>query len=97
MLWEIFTRLPVYHDKTIHEIMDQVVQGLRPSTMEFDEHSVPNAIKMLMEQCWDTKVSNRPSFADIVHTLEGVSNNLQSTPGPNLNESREWLEQDPLL
>jgi ABC-type phosphate transport system substrate-binding protein len=93
MLWEIVTRKELYKEKTVFEVMAQVVhQDLRPSLdAVFQDETVPKAIIELMVKCWDKNPNVRPTFGEIVYTLENVLKRPNVIPGPDLSENKGWL------
>ena len=75
VMWEIWWRQVPYHDRCFHSILDlksAVLNGVRPTVGGGDQDSYVK----LMRACWDANTSCRPSFRDIVVTLEEISETM---------------------
>ncbi|RLN98872.1 hypothetical protein BBJ28_00008033 [Nothophytophthora sp. Chile5] len=68
VLWELVERKDPYDHLNAFQVPLQVANdGLRPH--DFTKPA-PLGLEQLMHQCWDADPEQRPSFADIAHTLE---------------------------
>ncbi|RLN90555.1 hypothetical protein BBJ28_00012310 [Nothophytophthora sp. Chile5] len=68
VLWELVERKDPYDHLNAFQVPLQVANdGLRPH--DFTKPA-PLGLGQLMHQCWDADPEQRPSFADIAHTLE---------------------------
>lgn len=63
--WELYTRLPIFKGMAQIEIYKSVIDGIMPPV---DDNCEPQ-FKKLMQECWDTNPSNRPSFREIIERL----------------------------
>ncbi|KAM0071272.1 putative protein kinase TKL-Pl-6 family [Helianthus debilis subsp. tardiflorus] len=74
-LWEILTSEEPYANMHCGAIIGGIVKDtLRPSIPDRCEPEW----KKLMEQCWSTDPTNRPSFTEITNRLRAMSKNLQA-------------------
>jgi serine/threonine protein kinase len=74
ILWEIYMRLTPYQNKEPMQILLEVVEkSLRP-------HIPPelrgSPLVTLMEECWDTDVSKRPHFDEILRRLVSIQSEI---------------------
>jgi serine/threonine protein kinase len=75
ILWEIYTRIEPYNDSrqvlSVGAFCDAVCnENFRPDIPD----DCPVKIKTLITNCWDPDPDSRPSFTDIVTTLDDVIN-----------------------
>ncbi|KAL7716606.1 Ephrin type-A receptor 4A [Entamoeba marina] len=68
-MYHIFTGEIPYKEMSNPQIQQFVVGGGRP---ELDEKSFPVGIAELITKCWDSNPDNRPSFAQLVPTLNNI-------------------------
>ena len=61
---------PTCVDKSIHQIKQLVVQGLRPVLPP--DGSWPAGVAELVQRCWSEEPRDRPSFSDIMLALENM-------------------------
>ena len=61
---------PTCVDKSIHQIKQLVVQGLRP-VLPLDG-SWPAGVAELVQRCWSEEPRDRPTFSDIMLALENM-------------------------
>ena len=69
-LWEMYTRKIPYRDLGLnpsHLVVKVVKEALRPPVPK----QCPKAFKTLMERCWHPLPEKRPTFPQILKTLEG--------------------------
>jgi len=67
VLWECVTRQTPYDGIPPFQIVFQVsTQGMRPTIPQ----DCPHSWSTLIVECWDESPENRPSFEDILHSLE---------------------------
>ena len=64
-MWELYTAQRPFPGVPEALLGGQIVQGKRPVFPE----DVPEGYKALAETCWCEDASERPSFRDILHTL----------------------------
>ena len=68
VLYELFLRRLPYHKETNElQLVSKILEGLRPS---FEEEGVPEFIEAIMAQSWETEGQGRPSFQEILCSLE---------------------------
>lgn len=65
VLWELYTRLPIFKGMPQIEVYKSVVDGIMPPV---DESCDPR-FKELMRQCWDTNPAKRPAFKEVIESL----------------------------
>lgn len=69
LLWEIVARkLPYFGMQPMQVGMAVLNQGLRPTIPK----ECPPSLAKLMRSCWDSDPSRRPSFSELVPTLEAL-------------------------
>lgn len=72
VLWEMFSRKPLYPDLTFFELSEQVVENdLRPNVSELPPN-VPPDIIAIMQQCWQREPEKRPPFSALRKQLEDI-------------------------
>lgn len=72
VLWEMFSRQPLYPDLNFFELSQKVVEeDLRPDLSELPD-KVPKSIVSLMQQCWKKEPEKRPSFSSVRKELEDI-------------------------
>ncbi|XP_070553545.1 uncharacterized protein [Ptychodera flava] len=69
ILWEMFTRRHPYKGLSVFQIIERVRQNKRPEIPD----TCPAALSKLINLCWEQKPNRRPSFKDILISLEGLS------------------------
>ena len=68
VLYELFLRRLPYHEEMNElQLVSKVLDGLRPS---FVKERVPEFIEAIMAQSWETEEERRPSFQEILSSLE---------------------------
>lgn len=65
VLWELYTRLPIFKGMPQIEVYKSVVDGIMPPV---DDQCEPR-FKKLMQECWDTNPGKRPSFREVIERL----------------------------
>jgi alpha-tubulin suppressor-like RCC1 family protein len=68
ILWEIASRLPPYPDKMGTQVIQEVVNNVRPVI----PNDCPKQFAKLMKSCWAQDPNLRPSFKEIVHELKSL-------------------------
>eukprot|EP01117_Protostelium_nocturnum_P016378 TRINITY_DN6479_c0_g1_i1.p1 TRINITY_DN6479_c0_g1~~TRINITY_DN6479_c0_g1_i1.p1 ORF type:complete len:774 (-),score=219.35 TRINITY_DN6479_c0_g1_i1:117-2438(-) len=77
VLSELYSRSGLYPGLSVVQIRYMVrTQEMRPQLNSF----VPQLMKELIVDCWQTNPDLRPSFADIVTRLTEMSNTIQQSP-----------------
>jgi len=73
ILWSVTTERPPYEDQLGHplQIMMQVQLGTRPKLSSLPK-GTPEDFKNLIVKCWDPTANNRPSFLEVLETLETI-------------------------
>ncbi|CAN6555671.1 unnamed protein product [Malus baccata var. baccata] len=79
VLWELVTAKVPYDTMTPLQAALGVRQGLRP---EIPNNGHPEVLE-LMQSCWDSVPSNRPSFSDIRAQLESLLQEVQEISEPS--------------
>ncbi|CAN6686491.1 unnamed protein product [Malus baccata var. baccata] len=79
VLWELVTAKVPYDTMTPLQAALGVRQGLRP---EIPNNGHPKLLE-LMQRCWDSFPSNRPSFSDITAQLESLLQEVQEISEPS--------------
>ncbi|XP_068323513.1 serine/threonine-protein kinase STY46-like [Pyrus communis] len=79
VLWELVTAKVPYDTMTPLQAALGVRQGLRP---EIPNNGHPKVLE-LMQRCWDSVPSNRPSFTDITAQLESLLQEVQEISEPS--------------
>ncbi|XP_048436834.1 serine/threonine-protein kinase STY46 isoform X3 [Pyrus x bretschneideri] len=79
VLWELVTAKVPYDTMTPLQAALGVRQGLRP---EIPNNGHPKVLE-LMQRCWDSVPSNRPSFSDITAELESLLQEVQNSSEAN--------------
>ena len=70
LLWELFTHgLEPYPDMSNSQVKDLLSTGYR---MECPEHCPPRVYD-LMRHCWEHEPENRPTFSEVLVTLDSTS------------------------
>jgi len=70
MMWEMAARKPPYYGIDVSEVAHRVVKkNYRPPIKDGD---APYSWVSLMKRCWQKDYTKRPSFAQIIHELEGI-------------------------
>eukprot|EP00826_Nyctotherus_ovalis_P037218 TRINITY_DN3382_c0_g2_i1.p1 TRINITY_DN3382_c0_g2~~TRINITY_DN3382_c0_g2_i1.p1 ORF type:complete len:803 (-),score=226.48 TRINITY_DN3382_c0_g2_i1:643-3051(-) len=70
IMWEMAARKPPYYGIDVSEVAHRVVkQNYRPPIKDGD---APYSWISLMKRCWQKDYTKRPSFAQIIHELEGI-------------------------
>ena len=69
ILWEIMTLQHPFANANLHHILAQVPLGLRPAIPP----SFPKPWVELMSSCWATAPADRPSFEQILNSLDSMS------------------------
>lgn len=78
VMWEILTRRVPFDDEPnqfSHNILQIVLSGVRPSIPA----GSPTSYVTIMEECWQTKPVDRPSFKEVQRRLEDLKQNCQAT------------------
>ena len=65
-LWSLFSRMPLYLNYTMFDIITRVTSGQRPSLDPIPSPSLAS----LIQECWNQDPALRPSFNQIVTRLE---------------------------
>eukprot|EP01112_Ceratiomyxa_fruticulosa_P008417 TRINITY_DN2181_c0_g1_i2.p1 TRINITY_DN2181_c0_g1~~TRINITY_DN2181_c0_g1_i2.p1 ORF type:complete len:769 (+),score=147.27 TRINITY_DN2181_c0_g1_i2:1067-3373(+) len=73
ILWNVTAERPPYEDQIIHpfQMMLQVQLGTRPKISTLPK-STPEEFKNLIVKCWDPTPNNRPTFLEVLETLEQI-------------------------
>ncbi|XP_064414303.1 receptor-interacting serine/threonine-protein kinase 2 [Latimeria chalumnae] len=78
MSWEAISRRKPYEDKrTLMQVVSAINGGVRPDTgAEFIPAALPqrDTVIQLVSRCWAQEPRHRPSFTEIVATLQRVVN-----------------------
>ena len=70
VMWEIASRQEPWADLKGSFIMDLLLENLKAGRRPKIEESWPRGYTELMEDCWSTDPSARPTFSKVVHRLE---------------------------
>lgn len=74
VMWEIFTRSQAYGEfKDFRTFKQATISGNRP---QIPDHW-PEGLKSLISKCWDATPSNRPTFEQIVRSLEELFTSVE--------------------
>lgn len=73
VLWELYTRLPIFKGMPQIEVYKSVVDGIMPPV---DGQCDPR-FKNLMQECWDTNPAKRPSFCEVIERLAVLVEELE--------------------
>ena len=65
--YEIMTNKKPFARCTFFQILDNLVKGIRPQM----DAIVPESYQNLINKCWESNASNRPTFDEIVEELRG--------------------------
>eukprot|EP01125_Pyxidicula_operculata_P001619 TRINITY_DN11463_c0_g1_i1.p1 TRINITY_DN11463_c0_g1~~TRINITY_DN11463_c0_g1_i1.p1 ORF type:complete len:653 (-),score=165.88 TRINITY_DN11463_c0_g1_i1:60-2018(-) len=85
--WYIFTEKDPYETKDIHVLEDIVVASrTRPAVPAH----MPKTLKTLLESCWDSEPTQRPSFVDIVDEKKWEEINLEAVAKGEENAMSYW-------
>lgn len=69
VLWEIYTREEPFPEFTSYrEFKRAIIENIRPPIPP----RCPPSLAQLMRSCWEPKVELRPSFSEIIQTLDSV-------------------------
>ncbi|GLU07017.1 hypothetical protein SLE2022_239970 [Rubroshorea leprosula] len=85
VLWELVTAKIPYETMTPLQAALGVRQGMRP---ELPRNAHPKLLD-LMQKCWETVPSKRPSFSEIIVELEELREEIQETSGSLTHETSE--------
>lgn len=96
---EVLTGYPVYHgcDYPIAEFKKDVIKGdLKPCESNIWRNSrlkerFPAGLIDLVEQCWEVRPENRPSFAEIRVRLVQLRNCMDQSRRNNIADSRKFF------
>jgi serine/threonine protein kinase len=69
ILWEMIERKDPYPDMQPIDIILAAKEGKRPA---FSAHNIKNPTVQLIRQCWHEKAKQRPTFTQVVETLQGI-------------------------
>jgi len=90
-LWEFFTRKDPYEGMPVFQIIFAVgSEGLRPTIPE----NCPPEYSLLMEECWQTDPTTRPTFEQILHRLLGMEGGPEQLGSPAFLNSRHAKTED---
>src|SRR5690348_6306083 len=80
VLWELLTRKVPWQNLPMVDVVKTVVNGHRPPiNQQLSQHSeAPEQFVSLMQQCWDSNPQNRPSFEDVLKSLQHIAKDWQS-------------------
>jgi len=87
ILWEIFTRMSPFEGLGAVEIQQAVLSGER---LEIP-NAVPFELKNLIRQSWASDVCDRPSFADIIGTLQSLQGAYEHDPDLANRENQKYV------
>ena len=76
---------PTCVDKSIHQIKQLVVQGLRP-VLPLDG-SWPAGVAELVQRCWSEEPRDRPTFSDIMLALENMKAAFDALDGDGAGDA----------
>ncbi|XP_071951805.1 uncharacterized protein [Antedon mediterranea] len=68
ILWEMLTRETPYKGVSTFQILEGIRTSKRPEIPDY----CPGALRGLITRCWKQKASQRPSFKEILISLEGL-------------------------
>ncbi|XP_033105975.1 uncharacterized protein LOC117108132 [Anneissia japonica] len=68
ILWEMLTRETPYKGVGVFQILECIRNSKRPEIPEY----CPDPLKGLINRCWKQKPNQRPSFKEILISLEGL-------------------------
>ncbi|KQK00273.1 integrin-linked protein kinase 1 [Brachypodium distachyon] len=72
ILYEMIEGTPAFHPKPPEEAAKMIcLEGLRP-LFKNKPKSYPEDVKELIQECWDTTPSVRPTFSDIIERLNKI-------------------------
>ncbi|XP_022086324.1 uncharacterized protein LOC110976918 isoform X2 [Acanthaster planci] len=69
IMWEMLTGLIPYKGLSVFQVLDAVQKKKRPDIPE----SCPQPLRCLIKSCWEHKPNKRPSFKDILISLEALA------------------------
>ena len=69
LMWEIWSRKLPYFDYNCEHLRTAIMNGARPTVPEDDT----NDYMQLMKVCWSDKAHCRPTFKEVVLSLEEMS------------------------
>ena len=78
VMWEILTSQFPYSDSSFNftwQLADAIVSGLRPTIKKGTE--APKGYLALLERCWSSDPSSRPSFSEILQLLISMTYSLK--------------------
>ena len=77
-MWELVTKRMPYDDQPnfqwLHEVEEAVCSGVRPTI----PRGISYEYESLMKHCWTTEADDRPTFAEVVRSLETMENAVLS-------------------
>ncbi|CAO2145683.1 unnamed protein product [Urochloa humidicola] len=85
VLWELMTSKLPYTPMTPLQAAVGVWQGLRP---QLPENAHPRLLN-LMQRCWETLPSDRPTFTYIITELEDIQAQAQGTSGESSQKQKD--------
>ncbi|CAO2147763.1 unnamed protein product [Urochloa humidicola] len=85
VLWELMTSKIPYTTLSPLQAAVGVRQGLRP---QLPENAHPRLLN-LMQRCWETVPSDRPTFTDIITELEDIQAQAQGTSGESSQKQKD--------
>jgi len=86
-LWEMCTRRKPYQNIPQYQVLISVAtKGMRP---KINDNEIPAVLKPVIRQCWDDDPKLRPTFEDIVQTLESLQFPTPTNPKPVLKDKKE--------
>ena len=94
LLWQLLSGEAPFAGMGREQYLERVVRGgQRPSLSAIAHLSLPESLTRLMEQCWHTNPSQRPSCATIVTALDALINCSSSGISSNKNQLQTLWSQ----
>jgi ankyrin repeat protein len=72
LLWELLTCKEPYEGVSMHDIRKMIIADIKPDIEEIKKLKVTDTIVSLIERCWDKDPNLRPSFGQILDTLDEI-------------------------
>lgn len=86
-LWEMCTRRKPYQNIPQYQVLISVAtKGMRPKVKNSE---IPGALQQTIQQCWDDDPKLRPTFEDLVQTLDLIQFPTPMHPKPLMKEKKE--------
>eukprot|EP01132_Coremiostelium_polycephalum_P005540 gene5540-6899_t len=76
VLWELFTQDLPFKDLTDYQRVNFVLSGGRPTIPD----TIPPRVSQLIQDCWNSEPTKRPTFPEILNTLYSISSTLKYDP-----------------